>query len=102
LSDIAVKLGRLATADFEPQWLSMPRGPAGETPSEWTLASEADLTTVETKTDSRGIFVLCDVPHGSRLRLDIARSDGTGESRRPVVPSGAQVAIVVVTIEDRG
>ena len=48
-----------------------------------------------------GIFLLCDVPHGSTLRLDATRSDGASASRRALVPRGAEVAILLATIQDR-
>ena len=100
-ADIVVKLAWLRTATYQPHSLAVPRGLAGEAAREWTLGSEENRTTVETKTDSRGIFVLCDVPHGSRLRLDVTRSDGAGASRRPFVRRGADVEVVLVRIGDR-
>ena len=48
-----------------------------------------------------GIFLLCDVPHGSSLHLDATRSDGASASRRALVPRGAEVAILLATIQDR-
>lgn len=48
-----------------------------------------------------GTFLLCDVPHGSSLRLDATRSDGASASRRALVPRGAEVAILLATIQDR-
>jgi hypothetical protein len=55
---------------------------------------------VKTETDGRGIFVLCDVPYQSRLRLDVQTADGRTASRRPVVRSGAVVTIVIVEFEE--
>lgn len=99
--DIEVRLAWQETDSYRPPSIAMPRGPAGEAPSEWTIGSEESRTTVETTTDSRGIFLLCDVPHGSTLRLDVTRSDGVSASRRALVPVGAEVAIVTVTIGPR-
>ena len=51
--DILIKLAWEETDSYRPQLLAVPRGPAGETPREWTLGSEGSRATVETKTDAR-------------------------------------------------
>ena len=52
-ADILIKLAWEETDSYRPQLLAVPRGPAGETPREWTLGSEGSRATVETKTDAR-------------------------------------------------
>jgi hypothetical protein len=96
-----VRLAWLDTGAFEPQLLAIPPGrPQGEPAGEWRVASEGDLATLKALTDQRGIFMLCDVPFGSRVRLDVAMADGVSVSRRPLVRPGIAVAVVVVTIAE--
>jgi hypothetical protein len=95
-----VRLTWLDTGAFEPQLLAIPAGPQGEPAGEWRVASEGDLATLKALRDQRGIFMLCDVPFGSRVRLDVAMADGVSVSRRPLVRPGIAVAVVVVTIAE--
>lgn len=95
-----VRVAWLDTGAFEPQLLAIPPGPQGEPAGEWRVASEGDLATLKALTDQRGSFMLCDVPFGSRVRLDVAMADGVSVSRRPLVRPGIAVAVVVVTIAE--
>ena len=58
-------------------WVAAPRGPGGETGNGWVPRRDGSFVTASTTTDHRGLFLLCDVPYGSRLR--VAVSDPTGE-----------------------
>ena len=79
--------------------VAAPLGPGGETGYDWEKGREGSFVTAATTTDDRGLFLLCDVPYGSRVR--VAVSDPTGEepelNRTFFVPP--DVLAVVETVE---
>jgi len=96
------RLSWITGAGFVPQMLAVPLGPDGEQPLEWILRAEAGRTVLQTVTDGRGIFVLCDVPSGSRLRVDAWLEGGDRKSRRAFVPRSGDVAVVTIQFEEGG
>ena len=99
-AEASVKLGWLAETRFAPNRIAIPAGPDGHAEKEWTFVQEGEFMTVQTQTDPRGIFLLCGVPHGSSLRLDVWIGDGLPQSSSPVVQAGAGVALIIVEIDE--
>lgn len=82
-------LGRIATAEGVPvadmrvgvRWLrasgysvaplAAPRGPDGTLDPVWKVGHDGAFGTATTTTDRRGLFMLCHVPSGSRLRVTV-------------------------------
>lgn len=86
--------------------LASPRGAEDTEDLLWTLGREGAFATARTTTDWRGLFMLCDVPPGSRLRLSVAgpEEDDWPFSETLVVPPGLPAVVeslVVPTAEDR-
>jgi len=100
LQGVTVATRWFTLGGFQPTLTSVPAGPNGEAGAEWVVGRDEEFTTVKTETDARGIFVLCDVPHGSRLPLDVTTRDGKTATRRPLVPRGSDVAFITVKIEE--
>ncbi|MGY8798237.1 MAG: carboxypeptidase-like regulatory domain-containing protein [Longimicrobiales bacterium] len=100
MAEASVEMLWVETSTFTPPSISVPEDRLRRSRAEWRPRSEDGYTVVKTETDGRGIFVLCDVPYQSRLRLDIQTADGRTASRRPVVRSGAVVTIVIVEFEE--
>lgn len=96
----AVEARWVSDENFAVSGLAVPAGPAGEPWVPWAIRTEGEFTIVKTGTDGRGIFLLCDLPYGSRIRVDVTLPDGRSASRRPDVPVGADVVVVNVTFEE--
>ena len=87
-------LGRITTAEGTPKaemtvgvrWprasgysaagVAAPLGPQGTPDPAWTVARDGAFATATTTTDWRGLFMLCDVPAGSRLRVSVSGPTG--------------------------
>ena len=87
-------LGRITTAEGTPRaemtvgvrWprasgysaagVAAPLGPQGTPDPAWTVARDGAFATATTTTDWRGLFMLCDVPAGSRLRVSVSGPTG--------------------------
>ena len=83
-----------------------PRGPEGTPEPEWTIGREGAFVTATTTTDWRGLFLLCDVPAGSRLRVSVngpADDDPVFRTTFFVPPGQSTVVenLVLPTAEDR-
>ena len=73
-----VDLQWLGETEYAAPLIAAPIGPLGETGNGWTIGGDGSSVTVATTTDHRGLFLLCDVPYGARLR--VAVSAATGEA----------------------
>ena len=51
-----------------------PAGPEGTRDQHWRISRDGALATATTTTDWRGLFLVCDVPGGLRLRVTVRRS----------------------------
>ena len=71
-----------AATEYAPPTLSAPHGPDGETGIGWTMGRDGAFATASTTTDDRGLFLLCDVPHGARLRVAVSDPAGAGPAVR--------------------
>lgn len=123
-AETAPFLGRITTLDGTPRdemrvevrWprasgysaaaVAAPRGPRGMPEQAWTVGREGAFVTAATTTDWRGLFLLCDVPTGSRLRVSVngpADDDSALRTTFFVPPGEATIVenLVVPTAEDR-
>ncbi len=109
----AAFLGRVSTAEGAPagdmtvgvRWLrasgysvpaiAAPRGPEGTEDLAWSVALDGAFATATTTTDWRGLFMLCDVPAGSRLRVSVRgpADDGPVLGETLFVPPGAPAVV---------
>ena len=106
-------LGRITRAEGPPgvdmtvvaRWLlatgyaagdvAAPLGPEGTSDRAWTFGRDGFFATATTVTDWRGMFLLCDVPAGSRLRVSVRGPTGEGEvlTEAYFVPLGAPAVV---------
>lgn len=59
---------------YSPAPIAAPLGPEGTPDLQWTHGRDDLFATATTTTDWRGIFLLCDVPSGTGLRVELAAS----------------------------
>ncbi len=76
-----VEVQWLGETEYAGPLVAAPIGPGGETGSGWAIGLDGSSVTASTTTDHRGLFLLCDVPYGARLR--VAVKPATGEE--PVI-----------------
>ena len=111
-------LGRVLAADGKPvggarvevRWpaatgyrsgpLASPPGYKGEPPYLWDDGRDGHYATAVTTTDARGLFLLCDAPHGSRLGVAVSLPDGgePGATRTIFVPTDARAVLETVNM----
>ena len=84
--------------------LASPPGYRGEPAYLWDSGRDGHYTTAVTTTDARGLFLLCDAPHGSRLGVAVSLPDGDEPvvSRTIFVPTDARTIVEVVNMSTRG
>ena len=70
----AVSVRWLHGSGYSPAPVAAPFGPEGTPDPEWTLGRDGMFATATTTTDWRGLFLLCDVPAGTRLQVRLAES----------------------------
>ena len=56
---------------YTPPPIAAPTGPEGAPDRSWRIDRDDALVTATTTTGRRGLFLLCDVPGGSQLRVDV-------------------------------
>lgn len=61
---------------YAPTPIAAPLGPEGTPDRTWTFGRDGFFATATTTTDWRGMFLLCDVPTGSRLRVTVREPVG--------------------------
>ena len=83
--------------------LAAPIGPRGEIGNGWEHGRDGSDVTATTTTDERGYFLLCDVPNGSRIRVEVSDPAGARPplNRTFVVPPGALAWIESITMSSR-
>ena len=59
------------TAGYTPPPIAAPVGPGGTQDQTWTIGRDGTYVTATTTTGKRGLFLLCDVPGGSRLSVAV-------------------------------
>lgn len=78
LSGLRVEAAWPAATGYAPAPTSAPLPRDGEAGPVWAPGRDGHYATVETATDERRLFLLCDVPHGSRLRVAVFGAVGDG------------------------
>lgn len=73
---LRVRVGWPAATGFAPPRIAAPLRPEGERGPAWQPGREGHYAAWETATDERGLFLVCDAPHGSRLRVAVDGPDG--------------------------
>lgn len=70
-----------AATGYAPTPIAAPRRPdddadrGSDAGAVWTPGRDGHYATAETSTDERGLFLLCNVPQGSRVRLTVTRAE---------------------------
>ena len=87
--------------------VAAPLGPEGTPGSAWTFGRDGAFSTATTTTDWRGMFLLCDVPAGSRLRVSVRGPTGGDPvlTKTYFVPPGVPGVVerlVVPAVSDHG
>jgi len=75
---------------------------AGSEPLRWLPASVSGLVGLETTTDERGIFVLCDVPTPAQVRILVAPAESLVVRRTITLREGDPLQIVRIVITEGG
>ena len=80
--------------------IAAPRGLEGTSDLAWTTGRDGAFALAGTTTDWRGLFMLCDVPGGSRLRLSVSAPGEEEPVLRETffVPPGAPTLVQSVVI----
>lgn len=78
--------------------VAAPLGPGGEAGNGWTLELDGSFVTASTVIDRRGLFLLCDVPHGTRLQVAVSAASGEGPVVHQTFSVPPDVPAVVETI----
>ena len=71
LDEMSVVASWPLASGYEPPAIAAPAGPEGTRDQTWTMGREGAFVTATTTTGRRGLFLLCDVPGGSRLRITV-------------------------------
>ena len=74
VGDMAVSVRWPHASFYFPAPVAAPFGPEGTPDREWTYVRDGLFATATTTTDWRGLFLLCDIPAGTRLRVGVAAS----------------------------
>ena len=98
-----VRVAWPAATGFAPAPIAAPLRPDGGPGPVWEAARDGYFSTAQTTTDERGLFMMCAVPQGSRLRVAVGApgSDDPPLQTTIFVPSGA-AAVVETLIMSRG
>lgn len=75
-ADMTVAVRWLRGSGYTPAPIAAPFGPEGTPDGTWTFGRDGLFATAATTTDWRGLFLLCDVPAGSHLRVSVRGPPG--------------------------
>ena len=97
---VRVRIAWPAATGFAPAPIAAPRRPDGDPVPAWELGRDGYFATAATITDDRGLFMVCGVPHGSRLRVAVGLpgSDDPLTQATLFVPSGAGAVVETLTV----
>lgn len=76
LDEMSVVASWPRASGYEPPAIAAPTGPEGTRDQTWRMGGEGAFVTATTTTERRGLFLLCDVPRGSRLRITVRGPSG--------------------------
>ena len=84
--------------------VAAPVGPKGTQRQSWKIDRDGGSVTATTTTDWRGLFLLCDVPRGLRLRLSVRRPNHNGPALTETffVAAGARATVETLTVGASG
>ena len=71
LEELSVVASWPQTVGYTPPPIAAPDGPDGTQDQTWTIGRDGTYVTATTTTGKRGLFLLCDVPGGSRLSVAV-------------------------------
>ena len=95
-----VRVAWPAATGFAPAPIAAPLRPGGGPGPVWDAGRDGYFSTAQTTTDERGLFMMCAVPHGSRLRVAVGNpgSDDPPLQATIFVPSGADAVVETLTM----
>ena len=94
-ADMTVVVRWLRATGYSAARVAAPTGPEGTPDAAWTFGRDGFFATAMATTDWRGMFLLCDVPAGSRLRVSVRGPMGGGPvlTETHFVPMGVPAAV---------
>ncbi len=97
---LRVRLAWPAASGFAPAAIAAPLRPDGEPGPVWEHGRDGYFATAATTTDERGLFMVCGVPHGSRLRVSVGLpgTDDPATQATLFVPSGGGAVVETLTV----
>ena len=89
---------------YSPPRIATPRGRSGVPDRNWTAGSDGAFAIATTTTDWRAMFLLCDVPAGTRLRVGVSAPTGgrPASTGTYFVPPGAPAVVRRLVVGGRG
>ena len=107
-SGLRVEAAWPAATGYAPAPTAAPLRRDAETVPVWEPGRDGHYATVETTTDERGLFLLCDIPHGSRLRVAVSGpADAGAPHAQPLalttlfVPPDRGAVVQMLTVSTR-
>ena len=84
-----------------PAPIAAPFGPEGTPDREWTYVRDGLFATATTTTDWRGLFLLCDIPAGTRLRVRVAASPAGDPllTKTYYLPQGPPAVVATLVVQ---
>ncbi len=103
-ADMTVVVRWLRASGYSATKVAAPRGPEGTPERAWTFGHDGFFATAATTTDWRGLFLLCDVPAGSRLRVSVRGPSGGDPVlvETPYVPPGVPAVVERFVVPQTG
>ena len=95
MADMTVRLQWPRASGYVPASVAAPVGTKGTRERAWEIDRDGAFATAATTTDWRGLFLLCDLPGGSRLRVSVSGPTGDDPvfSETLFVPPGAPAVV---------
>ena len=92
---LQVRVAWPAATGFAPAPIAAPLRPDGDPGPVWDAGRDGYFSTAQTTTDERGLFMMCAVPHGARLRVAASApgSDDPPLQTTIFVPSGTAAVV---------
>lgn len=101
VGDMAVSVRWPHASFYFPARIAAPFGPEGTPYREWTYVRDGLFATATTTTDWRGLFLLCDIPAGTRLRVRVAASlaDDPLLTKTYPLPPGPPAVVATLVVQ---
>lgn len=103
-ADMTVEVRWLLATGYSATAVATPPGPEGRPQRTWTFGRDGFFASATTTTDWRGMFLLCDVPAGSRLRVSVHGAPGGDPvlAETHFVPPGAPAVVKSLVVPQTG